>query len=575
MAFMQNVRLRVSTYYVVLNIPARARHAFGGKPQVWKSLRTKDKTEARNRAVPILAALESEVKAALVQTPSVVPATAQRIIVQRDQAVAAIERWRRATIQRSYDLHWNDAAPDWEPMSAEASALSETRYKLSVYDLDEVAEFYPNFSNALNTQGIGADAAHPVLPKLAREFADAWSNVERHVDRFRSGNFDYWPEEGERESPSEKAAAVAPPITAATPANTLRVMEAFEQWVAIEQPKEPERVRTYFKMLVSFLDDKPMADINHHDLDRFKLELRKYPLTKTDVSNLAFREVIAKFERDAPGYSRLSDTTIYGYWRHFNMVWTFAHGRRMVPFNPVPVVMPKKPSAGIRVKPYDAADIAAIFATPLFHGAAKMLDAKGRRYGYCATPGDVLVKDAHYWLPIFALWHGVRLEEIGGARVSELVKIGHRWAFDWTNRELKNESSARFVPIHRKLIELGFIDYIQSQPKHGFVFPELPHDPADEEGGTRQFSKWWGHWCAANAEVKGEGFDEARVKVFHSFRHSFKRQARGVIQESISDILSGHKGIASEGRKYGYGAEFDVLVEAIDKIDYPTFPALR
>src|SRR5690606_32558147 len=110
-----------------------------------------------------------------------------------------------------------------------------------------------------------------VLPKLAREFADAWSNVERHVDRFRSGNFDYWPEEAERESPSEKAAAVAPPITAATPANTLRVMEAFEQWVAIEQPKEPERVRTYFKMLVSFLDDKPMADINHHDLDRFKL----------------------------------------------------------------------------------------------------------------------------------------------------------------------------------------------------------------------------------------------------------------------------------------------------------------
>ncbi|MGX1803260.1 DUF6538 domain-containing protein, partial [Brevundimonas naejangsanensis] len=81
MAFMQNVRLRVSTYYVVLNIPARARHAFGGKPQVWKSLRTKDKTEARNRAVPILADLETQVKAALVQTPSVVPAAAQRIII--------------------------------------------------------------------------------------------------------------------------------------------------------------------------------------------------------------------------------------------------------------------------------------------------------------------------------------------------------------------------------------------------------------------------------------------------------------------------------------------------------------
>lgn len=571
MAFMENVMLRGSTFYVVLNIPPAARHAFAGKAQVWKSLRTKDKTEARNRAVPILAALETQVKAATQAAAPVAPAAIHaRIIIPRDHALNAIERWRRASIQRAYDEHWNDAAPAFAAFSDEAVQLSDTRYKLSIYDIAGIAGFFPMFSDALNSQGIGADAGHPVLPKMTNTFADAWASVEKHIERFRSGDFDHWPE-----AETETAVVHAvPSVAPKAPANTLRVMEAFEHWVAIDRPKEPERVRSYFKMLVSFLDDKPMADIDHDDLDRFKLELRKYPMTKKDVTKLTFREVIATFERDEPNYQRLSETTLYGYWRHFNMVWTFAHGRRMIPFNPIPVVMPKKPASAIKVKAYDAADIAAIFATPLFHGATKMQDRKGARYGYCKTPGDVLVKDAHYWLPIFALWHGVRLEEIGGARVSELVKIGERWAFDWTDRELKNESSARFVPIHKKLIELGFVEYVQSQPKDGYVFPELPHDPADEEAGTRQFSKWWGHWCAANAKVKGQGFDETRAKVFHSFRHSFKRQARGVIQENISDILSGHKGVASEGRKYGFGAEFDVLVKAIDRIDFTTFPRL-
>ena len=251
--------------------------------------------------------------------------------------------------------------------SDEAVRLSDIRYKLSVHDIGSIPTFYPTFSDALNSQGVGADPAHPILPKLATLFADAWANVERHIERFRGGDFDHWPE-----TIIQDVSAPAPVALTQPAANSLRIMEAFEMWNASEQPKEPERVRAYFKLLVSFLNDKPMADIDHQDLDRFKLELRKYPFTKKDVSKLGFLEVIAKFERDEPGYPRLSETTTYGYWRHFNMVWTFAHGRRLIPFNPVNVVMPKKPAAAIKRKPYDADDVAAIFSAPLFHGADKM-----------------------------------------------------------------------------------------------------------------------------------------------------------------------------------------------------------
>ena len=161
---MQNVMLRGSTYYVVLNIPPVARHAFAGKNQVWKSLRTKDKTEARNRAVPILAALEAQVKAASVHVaPTPLQSAVQtRIIIPRDHALAAIERWRIASIQRSYDEHWNDVPPAFAKFSDEAVRLSDIRYKLSVHDIGSIPTFYPTFSDALNSQGVGADPAHPI-----------------------------------------------------------------------------------------------------------------------------------------------------------------------------------------------------------------------------------------------------------------------------------------------------------------------------------------------------------------------------------------------------------------------------
>lgn len=571
MGFMENVRPRGKngTYYVVKRIPVAARHAFRGSAQQWVSLRTTDKTSAMKRAVEVLSDLDARVAAALAQStaiaaqPSLPAPPAPRVVIHKERLLETVERWRLATIDASFTAHLNNLAPS---APEDAAALSDLTYKLKVRDYDGIATLYDKFAEALVAFGLAADPAHPALPRLRHHFAEAWLSVLTHEERFRWGDFDQWPED-------DHIVAKPPAEEPAKPVSTLRVMEAFDQWVAIEQPKEPERVRTYFKLLVSYLGDKPMADIDHYDLDRFKLELRKYPFTKKDVSALGFLEVIAKFERDEPGYPRLSDRTQYGYWRHYNIVWKFAHGRRMIPFNPVAAVMPKKPAPSTKRKPYDAADVEVIFSTPLFHGATKMLDKRGNRWAYAKTPGDVLVKDANYWLPIFALWHGVRMEEIGGARVSELVKVGDRWAFDWTDRtNLKNDTSARILPIHKKLIELGFVEYIQSQPKGGFIFPELPHDPKDEEAATRQFSKWWGLWCTANAKVKGQGIDEPVVKVFHSFRHSFKRAARGRVEKPISDLLSGHKGTNDVSQKYGFGAEFDVLVEAIDKIEFPTFP---
>src|SRR5713226_1932163 len=62
---------------------------------------------------------------------------------------------------------------------------------------------------------------------------------------------------------------------------------------------------------------------------------------------------------------------------------------------------------------------------------------------------------------------------------------------------------------------------------------------------------------------------------FHSFRHAFKRQCRGVMDEKMRDLLTGNAGTASVGRMYGRGADLKTLAEAMAKVDYPSFPKLR
>lgn len=147
------------------------------------------------------------------------------------------------------------------------------------------------------------------------------------------------------------------------------------------------------------------------------------------------------------------------------------------------------------------------------------------------------------------------------------------WFLDLTGRKLKNRQSQRQVPIHRTLIEAGFVLYAQGLQQRGevYLFPELPHDPAGALSSSRTFTKWWGMWCERNGG-NYSGINDPN-KTFHSFRHSFKRACRDAgLGEEIHDLLTGHKGV-SVGRGYGQGAGLRILANAMEQVSYPSFPA--
>ena len=158
--------------------------------------------------------------------------------------------------------------------------------------------------------------------------------------------------------------------------------------------------------------------------------------------------------------------------------------------------------------------------------------------------------EAAYWFPLISLFSGARRTEIAQLKVGD-VREGESgiWFFDFSDRgedqRLKNECSARSVPLHSELIRLGLLDYVTERARmNGSTAPLWPGFEPPVDPKTKAWSKWFGRYL-------GEHVVDHPSKTFHSFRHTFKRACREAgISEEIHHALTGHSG-GGVGRAYG------------------------
>ncbi len=205
---------------------------------------------------------------------------------------------------------------------------------------------------------------------------------------------------------------------------------------------------------------------------------------------------------------------------------------------------------------FEPSDLKALFAAGIF--------TKGERPR--AGGGE-----AAFWFPVIALLSGMRLDEIAGLRVRDLRQDEQSgaWVFDVHERggrEVKTTSSIRKVPVHSKLEGIGLLRYRQSLAEETGLEGPLWPSVRSAEGLplSAAWSKWFGRFLRAKAGITD------RRKVFHSFRHTFKRMARDAgIPEEIHDAMTGHAGGGGVGKSYGRGVSLRPLIEAMDRIKAP------
>lgn len=201
-------------------------------------------------------------------------------------------------------------------------------------------------------------------------------------------------------------------------------------------------------------------------------------------------------------------------------------------------------------------DLARLFKTPIWTGCK----SAGRR----TLPGSMIIRDEKFWIPLIAVFSGARQEEICQLHIEDVQQQAEIWVFDINAkppRQLKNKSAVRVVPIHKELIRIGFLEYVEAQRKAGRdrVFPNLEPGGADDRLG-HGFTKWFTRYR------RDVGLYEPG-KDFHSFRHSATTLVhQGRVEDSIIDRITGHVSQGESAGRYNKASLVKQLDEGIQTI---------
>lgn len=177
---------------------------------------------------------------------------------------------------------------------------------------------------------------------------------------------------------------------------------------------------------------------------------------------------------------------------------------------------------------------------------------------------------AQYWVPLIGAYSGMRQSEICQLYRSDVQDIDGVWCFN-VNRDgekrLKTANSARIIPIHREILRLGFLKFVNSG-KSQRLFQELPF--VNGKAG-HAFSKWFGK-LKLQLIKEGKLSAASQNMTFHGFRHTVATKMRNAeIAESMAAEVLGHEtGAAMTYTRYAKRSQIEPLVKAVESIRYGT-----
>ena len=183
-------------------------------------------------------------------------------------------------------------------------------------------------------------------------------------------------------------------------------------------------------------------------------------------------------------------------------------------------------------------------------------------------------KPHQYWAPLIALYSGARIEEICQLLVSDVREVEGLQCFDIKgesddeniDQSVKTAASKRLIPVHAKLIEIGFLEYIADVKKiagnSALLFPYLIKT-------VNGYSKTTG----ANF---GKYLDKLGLRdsllVFHSFRSTVNNCLKhaGIDEEKRCQLIGHeHDNVNSAVYSTPFNAQY-LQAEIMPKLDFPT-----
>jgi integrase len=526
------LKLRGTTYYLRVRVPADLLEAYAPQTEIWRSLRTKNHKDAVERWRVARLKLDQEFDEDRARLKAAQQGGGAQRVLSDTEVERLAELYFFQRIGRDDTNRLNGFSnEEFEELSANVDeALSEFRRGIARNNLDEVEPEIEEFLVVHPEVNIGKGTGS--YRRLAQAIYKA--NI-RSLEVIKARN------EGQ---------IVETPKLEPLKTNAPLLSQAFERW-RVEHQGPQKTVNEFLAQIRRFISlhgDLPIDRITKAHVREFKDAMLKWP---ANLSNAERRRPVPEVLKAYEGLEvpQLSPKTINEKClAPLKAVLAHCENDGLIESNPAVGIRAKEPKVKkVSVLPYSNEDIRTILAWPIFTESARPKGGGG---------------EAAKWLPLLAMFSGARLEEIATLHREDFgVEDGVQ--FMGLTRRVKNEASRRKIPIHSQLIAFGFLRYVESF-ESGPIFPLLG---GQSEKVSASWSKWWSRYARAN------GITDHR-KVFHSFRHTVKlRMKNAGVDKTLRDAVMGHTA-KDEAERYGrdedgLGFALAPLSQAIEAVSYP------
>lgn len=158
----------------------------------------------------------------------------------------------------------------------------------------------------------------------------------------------------------------------------------------------------------------------------------------------------------------------------------------------------------------------------------KALDNKDRNSIFTSSDLDAIFTNQNYrnktydkryvsWLSVLALYTGATLQELYSLRFNDVVVVDNVLCIKLTNKN----KSCRVIPLHRFVVELGFLYYVKNMMSmcdtNNFLFGRfnLLNDNVDSKDEYKIFNRWFNEKFLLIIGIKRQ------YLCFSSFRKTF------------------------------------------------------
>lgn len=544
-------------YYVRVTIPSDLAKDYG-RTEIWKSLGTASPAEAKVKAPGVYMAIQDEFAAR----------RRGREIVENDVAAIAWKHYSELVEndERFRDQNLTDEQLDelWREMEAQFGEYDIGAYDAfsDIRDRIETYRKHRERSRSLLTSGdpnkvleaIAESVDEHVTAYLAKlpKTSPTYRKVAMGVARAEMEALKRADERDRMDwtgSPTDPLIKRAEQPKAALPGS--RIMDHYARFlkqrasdISADTISQNKGVIQLFAEFVG--EDLPVDQLRRKHVAEWRDQLYLMPKMAKQVTalkNLKFKEVIA--ENQKLGRPTIDPKTINRYLSALSPFAKWLAANDMVG-NPIMVdaMFIKLDRSKPKRAPFSDEQLKKLFESPLFRGClSNIVEHK---------TGNFTIRDWRYWLPLVALFSGMRLGEIAQLLVEDVQEMHGTWVMHVTTegdeeKKLKTVGSERVVPIHSELIALGFLDYYIVRKEAGSkrLFPEINPDSRGFMSGVP--SKF------LNTYLDRIGV-KTKTLAMHSFRHLFADRLRnaGYLDSEFGFILGhGDRLVRTTGR---YGA---------------------